>query len=113
MLLYQAIEKPSSLPTFYASLELIRKVTTSLEHEISMLTYSTKSLTEELSNIRQLYALPALPKLILDGGQPFPEVTTDLLSGVSVEFRSVRRIYIYINRQQCRLQECVLSLPKK
>ena len=63
-----------------------------------MLTYSAKSLTEKLSNIRQLYALPALPKVIVDGVVPFPEVATDLLSGVSVEFRSVRNINIPTGR---------------
>ena len=77
-----------------------------------MLTYSAKSLTEKLSNIRQLYALPALPKLVLDGTLPFPEVATDLLSGVSVEFRSVRNIDIQTNLEYC-LQECVLLLSKK
>lgn len=42
-----------------------------------------------LSNFKQLYELPNIPKAVIDGKMPFPESTQDLRHGLSIEFKNV------------------------
>jgi len=89
ILLGQALKAPTTLPTSYVSLSLIRYAVKDIHNELASLGHEVKNVEGILRDFKQLYDLTKLPKLIPNGLLPFPANGQDLREGISLEFRFV------------------------
>ncbi|EPQ61192.1 P-loop containing nucleoside triphosphate hydrolase protein [Gloeophyllum trabeum ATCC 11539] len=85
----RAVQYPASIPLSLASLNLIRETVSNFSYGLLDFVDATGSIGQQLSDIRKLYEVDAIPNKVPDGSEPFPENDKTLESGVSVEFRNV------------------------
>ncbi|KAF9448852.1 P-loop containing nucleoside triphosphate hydrolase protein [Macrolepiota fuliginosa MF-IS2] len=85
----RAIQYPASIPISLASLNLITQTTQSFTFTLWSLFSETDSFADKLLTVRRLYEVTAIQNQITDGVEPYPEDSTSLRLGMSIEFRDV------------------------
>ncbi|KAG6919464.1 hypothetical protein DXG01_005723 [Tephrocybe rancida] len=85
----RAVQYPASIPVSLASLNLITQTAAGFTNTLVSLYDQTGSLAQKIADVRRLYEMANIPNRIVDGTEPFPEVTQSLEMGISVEFRNV------------------------
>lgn len=81
------MQYPASIPVSLASLSLIQENTSNLTWTIGRFLEQTGSIAEQLATVRKLYEVTNIPNRIPDGNQAYPEDTSKVKHGISVEFR--------------------------
>jgi hypothetical protein len=87
LLLAQALQAPSTLPTSYASLTIIRNTIDQVTRNFYWIKQEAQDFGQVLADFEQLYELPNIPKHVVDGRIRFPENMLDLKEGLLIEFR--------------------------
>ncbi|KIY65074.1 P-loop containing nucleoside triphosphate hydrolase protein [Cylindrobasidium torrendii FP15055 ss-10] len=82
-------ERPATIPTSIASLNLISSTAAQFTSDFRGLTYTVRSVSKDLSNIRQLYEVENIRNQVEDGALPYPEDQAKIRYGISVEFKNV------------------------
>lgn len=85
----RAIQYPASIPASAASLNLITENSNTFVWSLMNMFGNTDSLGENLAAVRRIYEINSIPNQIVDGTVPYPENSSSLLTGISVEFRYV------------------------
>lgn len=89
MFTLRAVQYPATIPISLASLNLIQNTVSSFSYTILQFFDQFGSVAEQLQAIRKLYEIKNIKNRVVDGTEPYPEDKQKLLSGISVEFRSV------------------------
>lgn len=85
----RAVRYPASIPISLVSLNLITQTTDSFLSTLVNLFSATSSVAEQLLGVRKLYEVSEIRNRVTDGTTPFPENSTSLGLGISIEFRNV------------------------
>ncbi|KAI0644257.1 P-loop containing nucleoside triphosphate hydrolase protein [Trametes meyenii] len=85
----RAVQHPANMPVSLASLQMLRETTDTFAYNIYELMRSSQSFAKQLARIRRLYEVANVPNTVVDGTLPFPEDSTQIRSGIALEFRHV------------------------
>ncbi|KIY69884.1 P-loop containing nucleoside triphosphate hydrolase protein [Cylindrobasidium torrendii FP15055 ss-10] len=85
----RAAAQPLSIPISLASLNMVLTTTNDFNREIVQMYFRSLRLGISLNAIRNIYQVNSIENQIQDGQVAYPESNSDLIAGISVEFRNV------------------------
>jgi hypothetical protein len=83
----QVVKKPTSIPVSLASLHLLQRSLSTFAQRINFISQNAGSISNQLSELRNLYDAENIANKVVDGTTPFPENAQSIGDGISLEFK--------------------------
>jgi hypothetical protein len=84
---FRALQQPSTIPSSFASLQLMKEASDSFLGHVRVLLLETGNFSDGLLNLRKLFEAGNITNKVVDGTIPFPENQQSIQNGISLEFR--------------------------